>query len=46
MRMLVLGELHLRSVLNLKDPGDVELFHTVALENGQAWSEIQRIAVG
>ncbi|MCK9219887.1 MAG: FAD-binding protein [Bacteroidales bacterium] len=26
------GELHLRPVLNLKDPGDVELFHTVALE--------------
>lgn len=26
------GELHLRPVLNLKDPKDVELFHTVALE--------------
>jgi len=26
------GELHLRPVLNLKDPADVELFHTVALE--------------
>ncbi len=26
------GELHLRPVLNLKDPRDVELFHTVALE--------------
>ena len=26
------GELHLRPILNLKDPKDVELFHTVALE--------------
>ncbi len=26
------GELHLRPVLNLKEPKDVELFHTVALE--------------
>ncbi|MFH2140926.1 MAG: FAD-binding and (Fe-S)-binding domain-containing protein, partial [Bacteroidota bacterium] len=26
------GELHLRPVLNLKDPKDVELFHTVAYE--------------
>lgn len=26
------GELHLRPVLNLKDPNDVELFRTVALE--------------
>jgi FAD/FMN-containing dehydrogenase/Fe-S oxidoreductase len=26
------GELHLRPVLNLKDPKDVELFHTLALE--------------
>jgi len=26
------GELHLRPVLNLKDPKDVELFHTIALE--------------
>jgi len=26
------GELHLRPVLNLKDPEDVELFHTVASE--------------
>ncbi|MGA3012819.1 MAG: FAD-linked oxidase C-terminal domain-containing protein [Bacteroidales bacterium] len=26
------GELHLRPVLNLKDPDDVELFHKVALE--------------
>jgi FAD/FMN-containing dehydrogenase/Fe-S oxidoreductase len=26
------GELHLRPVLNLKDPGDVDLFRTVALE--------------
>jgi FAD/FMN-containing dehydrogenase/Fe-S oxidoreductase len=25
------GELHLRPVLNLKDPGDVDLFHEVAL---------------
>jgi len=29
------GELHLRPVLNLKDPKDVELFHTVALETAQ-----------
>ena len=29
------GELHLRPVLNLKDPGDVELFHTVALESAK-----------
>lgn len=29
------GELHLRPVLNLKDPGDIELFHTVALETAK-----------
>ncbi|MFZ4400259.1 MAG: FAD-binding and (Fe-S)-binding domain-containing protein [Bacteroidales bacterium] len=29
------GELHLRPVLNLKDPKDVELFHTLALETAQ-----------
>lgn len=29
------GELHLRPVLNLKDPKDVELFYTVALETAQ-----------
>jgi FAD/FMN-containing dehydrogenase/Fe-S oxidoreductase len=29
------GELHLRPVLNLKDPKDVELFHTVALETAR-----------
>jgi FAD/FMN-containing dehydrogenase/Fe-S oxidoreductase len=29
------GELHLRPVLNLKDPGDVELFHTVAQETAK-----------
>jgi FAD/FMN-containing dehydrogenase/Fe-S oxidoreductase len=29
------GELHLRPVLNLKDPSDVELFHTVALESAK-----------
>jgi len=29
------GELHLRPVLNLKDPDDVELFHTVALETAR-----------
>lgn len=29
------GELHLRPVLNLKDPGDVELFHTIALESAR-----------
>ena len=26
------GELHIKPILNLKDPADVELFHTVALE--------------
>ena len=29
------GELHLRPVLNLKDPKDVELFHTIALETAR-----------
>lgn len=29
------GELHLRPVLNLKDPKDVELFYTVALETAK-----------
>jgi FAD/FMN-containing dehydrogenase/Fe-S oxidoreductase len=29
------GELHLRPVLNLKEPADVELFHTVALETAK-----------
>jgi FAD/FMN-containing dehydrogenase/Fe-S oxidoreductase len=29
------GELHLRPVLNLKDPADIELFHTVALETAK-----------
>jgi FAD/FMN-containing dehydrogenase/Fe-S oxidoreductase len=29
------GELHLRPVLNLKDPVDAELFHTVALETAK-----------
>ena len=29
------GELHLRPVLNLKDPADVELFHIVALETAK-----------
>jgi FAD/FMN-containing dehydrogenase/Fe-S oxidoreductase len=29
------GELHLRPVLNLKDPSDAELFHTVALETAK-----------
>ncbi len=29
------GELHLRPVLNLKDPKDVELFHTIALESAK-----------
>lgn len=29
------GELHLRPVLNLKDPKHVELFHTVALETAK-----------
>lgn len=29
------GELHLRPILNLKDPTDVELFHTIALETAR-----------
>lgn len=29
------GELHLRPVLDLKDPKDIELFHTVALETAK-----------
>lgn len=29
------GELHLRPVLNLKEPSDVELFHTIALETAK-----------
>ncbi len=29
------GELHLRPILNLKDPIDVELFHTIALETAK-----------
>ncbi len=29
------GELHLRPVLNLKDPEDVELFHTIGLETAK-----------
>ncbi|HKK10189.1 MAG TPA: FAD-linked oxidase C-terminal domain-containing protein [Bacteroidales bacterium] len=29
------GELHLRPILNLKDPGDVELFRTVARETAE-----------
>ena len=29
------GELHLRPVLNLKDPKDVELFYTIALETAK-----------
>ncbi len=29
------GELHLRPILNLKDPGDVELYHTIALETAK-----------
>jgi FAD/FMN-containing dehydrogenase/Fe-S oxidoreductase len=29
------GELHLRPVLNLKDPKDVEIFHTIALETAK-----------
>ena len=29
------GELHLRPVLNMKDPEDVELFHTVSLESAK-----------
>lgn len=29
------GELHLRPVLNLKDPEDIELFHTIGLETAR-----------
>ncbi|MFO7880662.1 MAG: FAD-binding and (Fe-S)-binding domain-containing protein [Bacteroidota bacterium] len=29
------GELHLRPLLNLKDPADVEMFHTIALESAK-----------
>ena len=29
------GELHIRPVLNLKDPGDVELFRTIALDTAR-----------
>lgn len=29
------GELHIRPVLNLKDPGDVELFRTIGLETAR-----------
>ncbi len=29
------GEIHLRPVLNLKDPEDVELFHTIAMETAK-----------
>ena len=29
------GELHIRPVLNLKDPGDVELFRTIGLETAK-----------
>ena len=29
------GELHLRPILNLKDPNDVELFHTLAKETAE-----------
>ncbi len=29
------GELHLRPILNLKDPGDVQLFHDIALETAR-----------
>jgi len=29
------GELHLRPVLNLKDPEDVEIFHTIGLETAK-----------
>ncbi len=29
------GELHLRPILNLKDPKDVELFHTIAKESAE-----------
>lgn len=29
------GELHLRPILNLKDPNDVELFYTIALETAK-----------
>ncbi|MEA3448359.1 MAG: FAD-linked oxidase C-terminal domain-containing protein [Bacteroidota bacterium] len=29
------GELHLRPLLNLKDPADVEMYHTIALETAK-----------
>ena len=29
------GELHLRPILNLKDPGDVQLFHDIALDTAK-----------
>ncbi|MEN8156592.1 MAG: FAD-binding oxidoreductase, partial [Bacteroidota bacterium] len=29
------GELHLRPILNLKDPGDVQLFHDIALDTAR-----------
>lgn len=29
------GEIHLRPVLNLKNPADVEMFHTIALESAK-----------
>ncbi len=29
------GELHLRPILNLKDPGDVQLYHDIALETAK-----------
>ncbi len=35
------GELHLRPILNLKDPKDVELFHTVAYETAKLVKKYQ-----
>ncbi len=29
------GEIHLRPILNLKDPADVEMFHTIAFESAR-----------
>jgi FAD/FMN-containing dehydrogenase/Fe-S oxidoreductase len=35
------GELHLRPILNLKDPKDVELFHSIALETAKLVKKYQ-----
>lgn len=35
------GELHLRPILNLKDPKDVEMFHSIALETAKLVKKYQ-----